>query len=111
MRPSLYPGNQGPVPPRGQNKAVISLYLLRDSDPLPNKIPHSPASLFGNQPISINPNLSRQFWPAPGEPDPDSYPTFLVGEGRIADWDPEPRSCRCHGTALKFLSSLPILEI
>jgi hypothetical protein len=74
MRLPLYSGNQGPVPPRGQNKAVIPPYLLRDFNHLPNKIPHSPASLFGNQPISIKPNLSRQFWPAPGEPDPDSNP-------------------------------------
>ena len=27
----FYPGNHGPVPPRGQNKALISPYLLRGS--------------------------------------------------------------------------------
>jgi hypothetical protein len=78
MRLRFCPGNQGPVPPRGPNKAVIPPYLLRDFDPLPNKIPHSPASLFGNQPISINPNLSRLFRPAAGEPDPDSCPPSLL---------------------------------
>src|SRR5512143_2571766 len=86
MRFRFWQRNQGPVPPRGQNKAVIPLYLLRDSDPLPNKIPRSPAFLLGNQPNSINPNLPRQFWPAAGEPDPDSYP-FI-------------------GIPLKFLASL-----
>jgi hypothetical protein len=34
---------------------------LRDSNPFPNKIPHSPASLCGMNGFLINLNLSRPF--------------------------------------------------
>ncbi len=39
--------NQGPVPPRGQNKAAISLLPLRGFFLCSEKVPHSPASLCG----------------------------------------------------------------
>src|SRR5512147_630531 len=87
MRLGFHLENQCPVPPRGQNKAVIPLYLLRDFGHLSNKTPRSPASLCGNRPILPNANPSRQFWPAAGKPDPDSCPPSLVGDGRVADRD------------------------
>ena len=107
MRSRFCPGNQGPVPPRGQNKAVIPPHLLRDFDPLANKIPHSPASLFGNKRNSINPNLSRQFWPAAGEPDPDSDPPSLLAMAGLRIGI--PKAGKIHSASSQLFSRISLI--
>jgi hypothetical protein len=59
---ALLPRESGPGSSSGPKQGTDpSLYLLRDSNPSPNKIPHSPASLCGMNGFFINPNLSRRF--------------------------------------------------